>query len=163
MKHAIITLVVCWLWAGCERPEPRGPLQSSQTAWVPPVHDEDEGIKLCEATKDSIGLKTAEVTERTEEGVVMLVAPKAAVLETTAGASVYVENGEHYKRSPVQLGRAFEEVVELTEGVYEGDRVVTAAAGMLWLIELRAVKGGKGCCPLPDAKPERRESAGNAH
>ena len=126
------------------------------------MHKDGEGILLCDATKQSIGLKTAEVSERKEGNAAILVVPKSAVLDTTAGASVYVENGEYYKRSAVKTGRAFADLVEIVEGVYEGDKVVTVAAKTLWLIELRAVKGGKGCCPMPDAKG-KPEKAGHAH
>ena len=129
---------------------------------TPPMHKEGDGILLCEATKESIGLKAAEVSERKEGSEAILVAPKSAILDTTAGTSVYVENGEHYKRTVVKVGRVFGDLVEIREGVYEGDKVVTAAAQTLWLIELRAVKGGKGCCPMPDAKG-KPEKAGHAH
>jgi hypothetical protein len=126
------------------------------------MHKEDEGILLCEATRESIGLKIAQVSEHKEGSETILAVPKSAILDTTAGTSVYVENGEHYKRTVVKSGRVFGDLIEIREGVYEGDRVVTDAVQTLWLIELRAVKGGKGCCPMPDAKgkPER---AGHAH
>lgn len=133
---------------------------------APPLHKESEGILLCDATKDSIALKTGEVSERKEGGTAILVVPKSAILDTTAGTSVFVENGAHYKRTTVKAGRTFGDLVEITEGVYEGDKVVTSGAQVLWLIELRAVKGGKGCCPMPDAKGKsegKPEKAGHAH
>lgn len=160
MKTFIFAALVFCLFLGCDHPEHAAPVTSSAEEFAEPMHKEGEGILLCDATKNSIGLKMAEVIERKQSGSAILVVPKSAVLNTTAGKLVFVENGGHYKRTAVKEGRVFGDVVEITDGVYEGDEVVTDAAQTLWLIELRAVKGGKGCCPMPGAKPEK---AGHAH
>lgn len=163
MKKFLSAVFAVFFLAACDRHEHAAHIETTaDTNVAPPMHEDGEGILLCEATKDSIALKKADATEREESGEAVLVVPKSAVLETTAGASVYVANGEHYKRSNVKVGRAFGDVVEITEGVCEGDEVVTGAAQTLWLIELRAVKGGKGCCPMPDAKG-KPEKAGHGH
>ena len=132
------------------------PVQVADQHFVAPLHKDGEGISLCGATKESINLRTTPVTERTEGSEQILTVPKTAVLNTTAGASVYVENGEYYKRTDVKPGRILGDWVEIKEGVYEGDVVVTHSAQTLWLIELRAVKGGKGCCPMPDDEEKPR-------
>lgn len=163
MKKFIFILTTVLLTIGCGEHHEHAPIVSADIKEsAPPMHKEDEGILLCDATRESIGLKIAQVSERKEGGETILVVPKSAILDTTAGTSVYVENREHYKRTVVKSGRAFGDVVEIREGVFKGGKVVTDAVQTLWLIELRAVKGGKGCCPLPDAtgKPER---AGHAH
>jgi hypothetical protein len=36
--------------------------------------------------------------------------------------------------------------VEITDGLYSGDKVASRAVQNLWLTELRFVKGGAGCC-----------------
>jgi hypothetical protein len=159
-KFVSVLAAVCLVGCGEHSEHAKDSHASGESA--PPMHKDGEGILLCSATKDSIALKTAEVTEHKEGSEPILVAPKSAILETTAGASLYIENGERYKRSSVKVGRAFGDMVEITEGVYEGDKVVTDAAQTLWLIELRAIKGGKGCCPMPDAKG-KPEKAGHAH
>lgn len=128
-----------------------------------PMHKDGEGILLCQSTKDSLALKTADAVERKESGESVISIPKSAVLATTAGLSVYVENGDYYKRAPVKVGRMFGDHAEITDGVYEGDRVVTDAAETLWLIELRAVKGGKGCCPMPEKGSKAKPSHGHAY
>ena len=165
MKHLSIIFVALAAFTafttGCsEQSDAR--LKVADQEFVAPWHKDGEGISLCGATKESINLKTASVAERTEGTEQILTVPKAAVLNTTAGASVYVENGDYYKRTDIKVGRTFGDSVEIKEGVYEGDVVVTGAAQTLWLIELRAVKGGKGCCPMPDAKGGPEE-VGHAH
>lgn len=68
--------------------------------------------------------------------------PFPAVLDTAAGKFAYVKNGGFLLRTPVQTGPAGGEFVEITEGLYEGDTVVITGAEALYLIELRATKGG---------------------
>lgn len=158
MKNSLISLAfaIVALASGCGK-QSHAPVEVADQQFVAPLHKDGEGISLCGATKESINLKTASVAERSEGTEHILTVPKAAVLNTTAGSSVYVENGDYFKRTDVKLGRTFGDSIEIKEGVYEGDVVVTDAAQTLWLIELRAVKGGKGCCPMPDAKggPEK--------
>lgn len=152
MTRFIPILIAASFLAGCGQPSEQRPQSAASSEFTPPMHKENEGILLCDETKNAIGLKTVAVSERKEGGEQILAVPQSAVLDTTAGKSVYVENGGHYKRTVVAPGRRFGEFTEITEGLYEGDNVVTSAVQALWLIELRAVKGGKGCCPMPKAK-----------
>ena len=69
----------------------------------------------------------------------------SAVIESIRGPSVYVLNDDCFLRTPVQLGARQEDKIEVTDGLFEGDRVVTQGAPDLWSIELQAVNGGKGC------------------
>lgn len=85
------------------------------------------------------------------EDVVMTV-PREALITGPAESFVYVQNGEAYLRTVVQPGRRSSDSVEVKDGLLEGDSVVSRGAMDLWLIELRAVKGGQGCCPAPPAK-----------
>ena len=68
--------------------------------------------------------------------------PQAAVLRTSEGTFVYAVNGEAYFRTAVQVGAEADDWVEITDGLLEGDQVVTKPVQTLWLIELRATKGG---------------------
>ncbi len=68
--------------------------------------------------------------------------PFSAVLDTAAGKFAYVKNGDFLLRTPVQTGPASAEFLEITEGLYEGDTIVITGAEALYLIELRATKGG---------------------
>ena len=70
------------------------------------------------------------------------VVPKSAVLRSAEGTSVYTVNGDAYFRTPVKTGAEAEGLVEITDGLFAGDAVVTKPVEKLWLIELRATKGG---------------------
>jgi multidrug efflux pump subunit AcrA (membrane-fusion protein) len=73
------------------------------------------------------------------------VVPSSSVLKTPSGTFVYVRNGEHYIRTDVKTGMEGGGLVEIREGLYEGDTLVSNPVEKLWLIELRAVKGGGHC------------------
>jgi hypothetical protein len=70
------------------------------------------------------------------------VVPKSAVLRSAEGSFVYTLNGDAYFRTAVKTGAEAEELVEITDGLHAGDAVVTEPVEKLWLIELRATKGG---------------------
>ena len=72
----------------------------------------------------------------------VLAIPRSALLESAAGTFVYVVNGAHYLRTPVKTGARSADFVEITDGLYAGDVVVTAPVAQLWLAELRLTKGG---------------------
>ncbi len=71
--------------------------------------------------------------------------PQSALLRCSEGTFVYVVNGSAYLRTPVKVGTEDTEWVEITDGLLTGDSVVTQPVETLWLIELRAVKGGGHC------------------
>jgi len=68
--------------------------------------------------------------------------PHSAILETSTGKYAYVQNGGHLLRTEIKTGAGNEEYVEVTEGLYEGDTIVVKPVETLYLIELRATKGG---------------------
>jgi multidrug efflux pump subunit AcrA (membrane-fusion protein) len=71
------------------------------------------------------------------------------------GDLVYVVNGDAYLLTWVELGARSGGLVEVTDGLLAGDSVVTRGAMDLWLVELRAQKGGQGCCPAPPKKERK--------
>lgn len=71
-----------------------------------------------------------------------LVVPRSAVLETATNKIVYVVNGNGYLRTVVQTGIRSADYIEITDGLYAGDIVVTSPVEQLWLSELRLTKGG---------------------
>ncbi|HTD65796.1 MAG TPA: efflux RND transporter periplasmic adaptor subunit [Candidatus Limnocylindria bacterium] len=75
-----------------------------------------------------------------EESVTVV--PRSAVLRTSEGSFVYAVNGDAYLRTAVKTGTDAEGWVEITDGLLAGDQVVTKPVETLWLIELRATKGG---------------------
>lgn len=75
--------------------------------------------------------------------------PRAALLQCSDGYSVYTVSGEHLVRTPVKIGAAGADFVEIKDGLYAGDQVVLQAMMSLWMTELAAVKGGQACCAVP--------------
>lgn len=68
--------------------------------------------------------------------------PQSAVLRTPEGTFAYAVNGEAYLRTAVKVGAEADGWVEISDGLLPGDQVVTKPVETLWLIELRATKGG---------------------
>lgn len=71
-----------------------------------------------------------------------LTVPRSAVLETATGKFAFVVNGDYLLRTPVNTGAESADHVEITDGLYAGDTVVSNPVETLYLIELRATKGG---------------------
>lgn len=84
---------------------------------------------------------TVDLPESTASQDVVAV-PIASVLDTAAGKFAYVQNGDSLLRTPITTGPAGGEFVEVTDGLYEGDTIAVTGAEALYLIELRATKGG---------------------
>ena len=72
-----------------------------------------------------------------------------ALLQCSDGYSVFTVSGEHLVRTPVKVGVANTDRVEITDGLYSGDQVVLQPVMSLWMTELAAVKGGQACCVMP--------------
>ena len=85
------------------------------------------------------------VTATISRAETVMVVPRSAVLRTAEGTFVYAANGESFYRTAVKMGGASGGLVEITDGLLAGDSVVTTPVETLWLIELRATKGGAGC------------------
>lgn len=75
-----------------------------------------------------------------DEAVITI--PKEAVLKTLEGTFVYISKDDYFLRTAVKVGNTIDGKTEVMEGVASGDAVVTKPAETLWLIELRATKGG---------------------
>jgi multidrug efflux pump subunit AcrA (membrane-fusion protein) len=73
-------------------------------------------------------------------------------VEGVEGPFVYTANGSHFTRTVVRLGAVSDGWVEVVDGLYAGDSVVSKAADTVWMIELCALKGGAPCCPAPMKK-----------
>ncbi|MBP9865112.1 MAG: efflux RND transporter periplasmic adaptor subunit [Candidatus Omnitrophica bacterium] len=76
---------------------------------------------------------------------IVTVIPSSALLRTIQGAYVYAVNGDAYYRTAVIVGGVANGKTEIRDGLYSGDQVVTKPVETLWLIELRATKGGGHC------------------
>jgi len=83
------------------------------------------------------------VTVTTKDDVVLI--PRQALLKTAEGHFAYVVNGNHLFRTKIGVGGQEGDSVEVTDGLYSGDRVVLQPIMSLWLAELQAIRGGKAC------------------
>lgn len=73
--------------------------------------------------------------ETTAETV--LVIPSIAAIESGGKQLVYVQNGDKYRPVEVKLGRKEGNLIEVTSGISEGDRVVTKGSLILYAQSLR--------------------------
>ncbi len=71
--------------------------------------------------------------------------PASALLTTAEGTFVYALNEKAYIRTPVKTGASNDKFVEITEGLYSGDEIVTTPVMSLWMAELQVLRGGKAC------------------
>ena len=78
-----------------------------------------------------------------EENVTVI--PRSALLRAAEGNFVYTVNGDHLTRTAVKVGAESGDFVEITDGLYSGDKVAVKPVQTLWLTELRFVKGGAAC------------------
>lgn len=120
---------------------------SAHVAPEPAVeYKEGHGLQLSPAATQFVGLQTAEVTSR-DVGSARTVAavPASALLRTVKGEFVFVANGGWFLRTAVVTGTRDGDWIEIKDGLYEGDAVVTHGVQVLWLAEIQAVNGGVGC------------------
>jgi cobalt-zinc-cadmium efflux system membrane fusion protein len=69
--------------------------------------------------------------------VPILAIPSVSVVEANGKQLVFVQNGKSYQPVDVTLGRTSGELVEVTNGLFEGDRIVTQRANQLYAQSLR--------------------------
>lgn len=98
------------------------------------------GVSNATATLTVGEFVPARISLPREEAVPVI--PQTALLRTTEGTFVYAVNGDAYFRTAVKVGAEAEGWVEIADGLLAGDAVVTKPVQTLWLIELRATKGG---------------------
>lgn len=79
------------------------------------------------------------------ESDVVPVVPASALLKTAEGSFVYAVNDGFYVRTPVTTGPSDGTLVEITDGLYTGDQIVTTPVMSLWMAELQVLRGGKAC------------------
>ncbi|MCG8599915.1 MAG: hypothetical protein MI807_07235, partial [Verrucomicrobiales bacterium] len=76
-------------------------------------------------------------------GGLVTVVPKEAVVHSAEGSFAYVDNGGWTVRTEVETGAEAEGMVEIIDGLYFGDRIVTKPVMALWMTELQLLKSGK--------------------
>ena len=104
----------------------------------------DSEITITTAEKLTAG-EPLKAVLRLPAGDAMAVVPTAALLKTAEGSFVYAVNGDFYVRTPVKTGVTDDKFVEITDGLYAGDQIVTTPVMSLWMAELQVLRGGKAC------------------
>ena len=84
-------------------------------------------------------------TLRLPEGAAVATIPPSALLSTAEGKFVYAKNGKFFVRTPVTVGATSADHVEIVEGLYSGDEIVSTPVMSLWMAELQVLRGGKAC------------------
>ncbi len=102
--------------------------------------------ELTITTEDSLPAGTPlTATFKGAESDVVPVVPATALLKTAEGSFVYAVNDGFYVRTPVTAGPSDGTLVEITDGLYSGDQIVTTPVMSLWMAELQVLRGGKAC------------------
>ena len=84
---------------------------------------------------------TAQVVLPSDGEVVVI--PTDATLKTTEGTFAYVDNAGWTVRTQIELGAEQDGFVEVIDGIYAGDQIVSAPVSTLWMVELQLTKSGK--------------------
>ena len=82
---------------------------------------------------------------RLPAGAAVATIPASALLSTAEGKFVYARNGKFFVRTPVKVGAVSADHVEIADGLYSGDEVVSTPVMSLWMAELQVLRGGKAC------------------
>nr|MBA3923013.1 efflux RND transporter periplasmic adaptor subunit [Nostocaceae cyanobacterium] len=75
------------------------------------------------------------LTDKTPTSILAI--PSSAVVEANGKKLVYVQSGDAYRASEVNLGQTSGNMVEVKSGLFEGDSVVTQRAPQLYAQSLR--------------------------
>jgi multidrug efflux pump subunit AcrA (membrane-fusion protein) len=81
-------------------------------------------------------------TFQTGEPKASITIPRSALVESSEGNFVYLENGEFFARADVKPGATINGSVVILDGLAVGDVVVANGSQWLWLAELRITTSG---------------------
>jgi hypothetical protein len=99
---------------------------------------EDPGARLSNGVIASVSVPLGR-----EQSVVTI--PRSALLRTAEGDFVYTMSGKQFVRAAIKTDDVNNDLVEVTDGLYVGDRIVVQPVMTLWLAELQSIRGGKAC------------------
>ena len=106
-------------------------------------YKEGHGVFVGAETREAIRLQVAEVLTKTGSAVATV--PESSLLSTATGDFVFTANGDHFQRTQIKIGSLIDGWVSVSDGLLEGDQVVTNGVRELWRIELQATKAGAAC------------------
>ena len=100
---------------------------------VIPVRAELENIE--NLLKPGMFAELELITEKTANSVLSI--PENSIVEANGKTLVYVQNGQDFTPVEVTLGQQFADKVEIIQGLFEGDKIVTEGAIQLYAQSLR--------------------------
>ena len=106
-------------------------------------YKEGHGVFVGEETREAIRLQVSEVV--TKAGSALTAIPESSLLSTATGDFVFTVNGDHFQRTQIKIDGRADGWVSVSEGLLEGDQIVTNGVRELWRIELQATKAGAAC------------------
>ncbi len=125
-----------------DAPPMKGTVQKLEKASFATLGDFDVSVRTTAPVEAGTALRA---TFRFPAGGAAAAVPRSALLTTAEGHFVYAKNGRFFLRTAVKTGAMSESHVEITDGLYTGDEVVTSPVMSLWLAELQVLRGGKPC------------------
>ena len=123
-------------------PRSKGTIKSIQKPAFGSLGDYEVTVTMDVALKSGGELAVSVLLPETDS---VTTVPLSALLKTAEGHFVYAANGTFYVRTPVKVGAMDADHVEIIEGLYAGDEVVTVGVTPLWMAELQVLRGGKAC------------------
>jgi hypothetical protein len=108
--------------------------------------NEGHGVFVREETREAIQLQVADAVANAATG--LLSVPESSLLSTAIGDFVFTVSGDHFQRTAIKVAGLADGWIGVSDGLLEGDQVVTNGVRELWRIELQATKGGYACCAV---------------
>jgi hypothetical protein len=112
-------------------------------------YKEGHGVFVGAETRGAIRLQLADVVMKAGSAFAV---PESSLLSTATGDFVFTVNGDHFQRTQIKIGDRADGWVSVSDGLLEGDQVVTNGVRELWRIELQNTKGGYACCAVEKKK-----------
>jgi len=148
---AAVLLALLGLASGCD--ESDSDSHEAEKADHAPIvcgYKEGHGVFVGQETRQGIGLQVTDVVIKAGSAVAAV--PESSLLSTATGDFVFTVNGEHFQRTQIKVGDRAGGWVSVSDGLLEGDQVVTNGVRELWRIELQNTKGGYACCAVENKK-----------
>ncbi len=124
----------------------QGQLIAVDLSQIPLINKAEVLLELSDATSHQTVGDFVQINISSEAPSPKVVAiPRSAVLETSTGTFVFVKNGTFLLRTEIKTGIENRNSIEITDGLYSGDTIAVKPVEALYMIELRATKGGGHC------------------
>ena len=104
--------------------------------------------------KPGMFAKIKVVTDRSS--TTALVVPSSSIIESNGKNIVFVQNGETFEPTDVEIGQTIGQFIEVKKGLFDGDKVVTQRANQLYT---QSLSGGSSEAPKDEHGDEEKPAA----